>query len=42
VLVWKMEFVFPPGWFNVMQYLLAHLPFEAKIGVPVQFRWMYS
>jgi hypothetical protein len=42
VLVCKMEKVFPPGWFNAMQHLLVHLPWEAKVGGPVQFRWMYS
>jgi hypothetical protein len=26
VLVCKMEKVFPPGWFNVIQHLLVHLP----------------
>jgi hypothetical protein len=25
-----------------MQYLLVHLPWEAKVGGSVQFRWMYS
>jgi hypothetical protein len=25
-----------------MQYLLVHLPWEAKVGGPAQFRWMYS
>jgi hypothetical protein len=25
-----------------MQYLLVHLPWEAKVGGPIQFRWMYS
>jgi hypothetical protein len=25
-----------------MQHLLVHLPFEARVGGPVQFRWMYS
>jgi hypothetical protein len=25
-----------------MQHLLVHLPWEAKVGGPVQFRWMYS
>jgi hypothetical protein len=34
--------IFPPGWFNAMQHLLVHLPWEAKVGGPVQFRWMYS
>jgi hypothetical protein len=42
VLVCKMEKIFPPGWFNVIQYLLVYLPWEAKVGVPAQFRWMYS
>jgi hypothetical protein len=42
VLVCKMETIFPPRWFNVMKYLLVHLPWEARIGGPVQFRWMYS
>jgi hypothetical protein len=37
VLVCKMETIFPPGWFNVMQYLLVHLPWEGRIGGPVQF-----
>jgi hypothetical protein len=42
VLVCKMETVFPPGWFNVMQHLLVHLPWEDRVRGPVQFRWMYS
>jgi hypothetical protein len=25
-----------------MQYLLVHLPWEARVGGPVQFMWMYS
>jgi hypothetical protein len=41
VLVCKMEKVFPLGWFNAMQHLL-HLPWEARVGGHVQFRWMYS
>jgi hypothetical protein len=41
VLVYKMEKVFPPGFMNVMQHLLVHLPYEAKVGGPVQYRWMY-
>jgi hypothetical protein len=24
-----------------MQYLLVYLPYEAKIGGPQQYRWMY-
>jgi hypothetical protein len=36
-----MEKIFPPGFFNQMQHLLIHLPYEAKVGGPVQYRWMY-
>jgi hypothetical protein len=41
VLLCKMEKFFPPGFFNPMQHLLIHLPYEAKVGDPVQYRWMY-
>ena len=36
VLICKLEKIFPPGFFNPMQHLLVHLPFEAKVGGPVQ------
>jgi hypothetical protein len=26
MLICKMETIFPPEWFNAMQYLLVHLP----------------
>jgi hypothetical protein len=42
MLVCKMETVFCPGWFNPMQHLLVHSPWEARVGGPVQFRLMYS
>jgi hypothetical protein len=42
VLICKMETIFPLGWFNVMQHLLMHLPWEARVGGPVQFKCMYS
>jgi hypothetical protein len=35
LLVCKIETVFPPGWFNAMQHLLVHLPWEARVGGPV-------
>jgi hypothetical protein len=41
VLVCKLEKIFPPVFFNLMQHLLVHLPYEAKVGGPVQYRWMY-
>jgi hypothetical protein len=42
VLVCKMEKVFSPRWFSVMQHLLVYLPWKAMVGGPVQFRWVYS
>jgi hypothetical protein len=41
VLVCKLEKIFHPGFFNLMQHLLVHLPYEAKVGGPVQYGWMY-
>jgi hypothetical protein len=35
VLVCKLEKIFPLGFFNLMQHLLVHLPYEAKVGGPV-------
>jgi hypothetical protein len=34
VLICKLEKIFPPGWLNPMQHLLAHLPYEVKLGGP--------
>jgi hypothetical protein len=34
VFVCKMEKIFLPRWFNVMQHLLVYLPWEAKVGGP--------
>jgi hypothetical protein len=41
VLLCKMEKKFPLGFFNPMQHLLIHLPYEAKVYGPVQYTWMY-
>jgi hypothetical protein len=41
VLLCKMENFFPLGFFNPMQHILIHLPYEAKVGGPVQYKWMY-
>ncbi|KAF7153609.1 hypothetical protein RHSIM_Rhsim01G0162500 [Rhododendron simsii] len=37
----KMEKIFPPAFFDVMVHLAIHLPHEAMLGGPVQYRWMY-
>ena len=41
VLLCKLEKIFPPGFFNPMQHLIIHLPYEAWLGGPFQARWMY-
>jgi hypothetical protein len=41
MLICKLEKIFPSRWFNQMQYLLVHLPYESKLGNPQQYRWMY-
>ena len=40
-LLCKLEKIFPPGFFNLMQHLILHLSYEARMGGPVQFRWCY-
>jgi len=37
----KLEMIFPPSFFDSMEHLPIHLPFEVKVGGPVQYRWMY-
>ena len=37
----KLERFFPPSFFDVMIHLAVHLPREAILGGPVQYRWMY-
>jgi hypothetical protein len=41
VLLCKMEKKFPLGFFNPMQHLLIHHSYEARVGGPFQYRWMY-
>ena len=37
----KLEQIFPPEFFDSMEHLPIHLPYEALVGGPVQYRWMY-
>ncbi|XP_050222508.2 uncharacterized protein LOC126672598 [Mercurialis annua] len=37
----KLERIFPPSFFNSMEHLPVHLPYEAMMAGPVQYRWMY-
>ncbi|KAI9083341.1 hypothetical protein K1719_034707 [Acacia pycnantha] len=37
----KLEMIFPPSLFDSMEHLPVHLAYEAKVGGPQQYRWMY-
>jgi hypothetical protein len=41
VLICNLERIFSPGWFNPTQYFFVHLPYEAKLGGPQQYKWIY-
>ena len=41
VIICKLERMFPPAFFDSMEHLPIHLPMEASLGGPVQYRWMY-
>jgi hypothetical protein len=41
VLLCKLEKIFPPRFFNPMQHLFMHIPYEANVGGPIQYRWIY-
>ncbi|KAL3846266.1 hypothetical protein ACJIZ3_003669 [Penstemon smallii] len=37
----KLEKIFPPAFFDIVVHLLVHLPREAQLAGPVQYRQMY-
>ena len=41
VMLCNLEKIFPPAFFDSMEHLIIHLPYETLIGGPVQYRWMY-
>ncbi|GJV37353.1 uncharacterized protein Tco_1409830 [Tanacetum coccineum] len=41
VILCKLERMFPPSFFDIMTHLLIHLPYEAKISGPPEYRWMF-
>ncbi|XP_072071887.1 uncharacterized protein [Arachis hypogaea] len=41
IVLCKLERIFPPGFFDSIEHLPVHLPFEALLRGPVQYRWMY-
>ncbi|GJX60304.1 putative reverse transcriptase domain, ribonuclease H-like domain, aspartic peptidase domain protein [Tanacetum coccineum] len=36
------ELIYPPAFFDIMVYLVIHLPIEALEGGPIHPRWMYQ
>ena len=42
VLLCKLEKIFPPSFFNPMEHMILHLPYEARMCGPVHSRWCYS
>ncbi|XXG77368.1 hypothetical protein AAC387_Pa08g1535 [Persea americana] len=40
-ITYKLEKIFPPSFFDSMEHLQIHLPYEACVGGLVQNRWMY-
>ena len=41
VILCNLERLLPPSFFDIMIHLLIHLPYEAKIACPPQYRWMF-
>lgn len=41
IVICKLERIFPPGFFDSMEHLPIHLAYEAMLGGPVHYRWMY-
>ncbi|KAI5328423.1 hypothetical protein L3X38_027820 [Prunus dulcis] len=37
----KFEMIFPPAFFTSMMHVMVHLPEEALLASPVNYRWMY-
>ncbi|CAL8175206.1 unnamed protein product [Prunus armeniaca] len=37
----KFEMIFPPAFFTRMMHVMVHLPEEALLAGPVNYRWMY-
>ncbi|CAL8137299.1 unnamed protein product [Prunus armeniaca] len=37
----KFEMIFPPAFFTSMIHVMVHLPEEALLAGPVNYRWMY-
>nr|KYP34740.1 hypothetical protein KK1_044257 [Cajanus cajan] len=41
IILCDLERIFSPTFFDSIEHLLVHLPYEARMGGPVQYHWMY-
>ncbi|XP_042973064.1 uncharacterized protein LOC122304867 [Carya illinoinensis] len=41
IILCKLEMIFPHAFFDIVVHLAIHLPDEALLAGPVQYRWMY-
>ncbi|KAL0406202.1 UNVERIFIED_CONTAM: hypothetical protein Slati_3934100 [Sesamum latifolium] len=37
----NLEKIFPPSFFDSMEHLIVHLPYEPRVEGPIKYRWMY-
>ncbi|KAL0347771.1 UNVERIFIED_CONTAM: hypothetical protein Scaly_1793100 [Sesamum calycinum] len=42
IILCNLEKIFSPAFLDSMEYLFVHLSYEAHVGGPVQYKWMYS
>lgn len=41
IVLCKLEMILPPAFFDISVHLAVHLPQQARLGGPVQYRWMF-
>ena len=41
IIIYKLERIFLPRFFDSIEHFPIHLPHEALLGGPVQYKWMY-
>ncbi|KAL0326491.1 UNVERIFIED_CONTAM: hypothetical protein Sangu_1727100 [Sesamum angustifolium] len=41
IILCNLEKIFLPVFFDSMEHLIVHLPYETHVRGPVQYRWMY-
>ncbi|KAL0448839.1 UNVERIFIED_CONTAM: hypothetical protein Slati_1440300 [Sesamum latifolium] len=41
IIMCNLEKIFPLAFFDSMEHLIVHLPYEARVGGLAQYRWIY-